>query len=524
MNEPTKQRLGELLGALREGTLGDEQVAELESILADEPQAIDYYLDYTHLCAELRHYHGTSGTASVFHAAQAAPEQGPSTPPRKRRMWPYVTGSAVAAGIAVAATILLFFGTATQTETLPTYPDENGVAVLTRSAGAEWEAGRSPEVGETLHRGKVRLTSGLAQIEFFKGAIVILEGPAEFELVSDQKGVLHRGTLRSYVPEPAQGFVIETPDNTVIDHGTEFGLSVGEAGASEVHVFDGEVEVQGTFNQRLKTGQGVRLARNKDPEAIAANIAAFSGPEQLSSGVNAEVLRRRNLWAAHAAKLAADPSALLYYTFESPDAWGRTLKDESHDPHNGAIVGSEWAEGRWPGKGALEFKRTSDRVRVDIPGKHDAITLVAWIRFDGFDRWLSSPLLTDTWHDGQLHWHVSWDGEIILGVGGQGNYTSPQNLIGAADLGRWAFLATVVDPETETVTHYLDGKQVYRKKLKKTRKWWFGPSGIGNWSRHGVWRDNDIRSLNGRMDEFGIFARAFTPTEIQQMYETGRPL
>ena len=32
-----------------------------------------------------------------------------------------------------------------------------------------------------------------------------------------------------------------------------------------------------------------------------------------------------------------------------------------------------------------------------------------------------------------------------------------------------------------------------------------------------------IRSLNGRMDEFGIFARAMSEDEIRDMYEAGKP-
>jgi ferric-dicitrate binding protein FerR (iron transport regulator) len=48
----------ELLGGLREGTLTDEQFAELDRVLAAEPAARQSYVEYMLLCAELRRYHG----------------------------------------------------------------------------------------------------------------------------------------------------------------------------------------------------------------------------------------------------------------------------------------------------------------------------------------------------------------------------------------------------------------------------------------------------------------------------------
>ncbi|MDI9433821.1 MAG: NPCBM/NEW2 domain-containing protein [Planctomycetota bacterium] len=48
----------ELLGGLREGTLTDEQFAELDRMLAADPATRQSYVEYMLLCAELRRYHG----------------------------------------------------------------------------------------------------------------------------------------------------------------------------------------------------------------------------------------------------------------------------------------------------------------------------------------------------------------------------------------------------------------------------------------------------------------------------------
>lgn len=522
MNLPADKQslLNELLGALRENTISDEQVAELENLLADDEDALAYYVDHAQLTADLRHYHGHLAAASLD-VAEATPSE---TPAAARASRTRAIASAIAALAALAASLVFLIGLPKRGEPVaagPAFTDEGGLAVLTRVAGAKWN-GAPVVAGQSLHARVLDLESGLAQVEFFRGAVVILEGPSRFELLSDDRARLYYGTLRSFVPPPAQGFVIETPQGKVIDHGTEFGLSVSRQGESEVHVFDGKVELQGNVARELTAGEGIELDASGKSAAVAARPESFRGPAALAEGADADLLRRRSRWAKHAEKLASDPSALVYFTFEHPDAWGRSLVDESSPGYEAAIVGSQWSTGRWPGKGALEFKRTTDRVRIDVPGEFDAFTLVAWIRFDGFDRWLSSPLLTDVYADGRPHWHVTWDGEIVLGIGSDGNYFSPKGLLGEADLGRWLHLATVVDPQSKTVRHYLDGRQVHQAPLRVVQKFRLGPAGVGNWSRTGVWKENDVRSLNGRLDEFGIFARVFTAEEIRTMYEQGK--
>ncbi len=60
----------DLLGALREGTLTEEQFARLECCLARDPAAQQLYVEYMLLSAELHHYHGMreAGDPSESHA------------------------------------------------------------------------------------------------------------------------------------------------------------------------------------------------------------------------------------------------------------------------------------------------------------------------------------------------------------------------------------------------------------------------------------------------------------------------
>ncbi len=108
-------------------------------------------------------------------------------------------------------------------------------------AGTEQTPGRDMRAGKTL-----RLERGLAEIEFEKGARVILQGPAGIELVSGSCARLFHGTLTARVSKGAIGFTVLSPRGKVVDLGTEFGLSVDQRGATTVRVFAGEVEAFST--------------------------------------------------------------------------------------------------------------------------------------------------------------------------------------------------------------------------------------------------------------------------------------
>lgn len=90
---------------------------------------------------------------------------------------------------------------------------------------------------------RIRLDSGLAKIVIRDRAEIILEGPAEFVIESTMNARLLSGRLSAHMLDDGKGFIIRGPGMSVLDLGTAFGMSVGEDGRSQVHVFQGEVEV-----------------------------------------------------------------------------------------------------------------------------------------------------------------------------------------------------------------------------------------------------------------------------------------
>ena len=120
------------------------------------------------------------------------------------------------------------------------------VAQVARTVDCRWDESKpTPYRGEFLSMGQeLRLRSGLAELVFDSGARVILQGPATFEIDSENGGALPVGKLTANVPHQAIGFTIETPHADVVDLGTEFGVEVDEQGTAEVHVFVGAVQVE----------------------------------------------------------------------------------------------------------------------------------------------------------------------------------------------------------------------------------------------------------------------------------------
>ena len=225
-------------------------------------------------------------------------------------------------------------------------------------------------------------------------------------------------------------------------------------------------------------------------------------------------------------QFSTDPDTLVFFDFENQNAWDRQLTNRTENGPHAAIIGAQWTEGRWPGKGALEFKRITDRVRLEIPGEFDALTFSAWVRIEGLDRWLSSLMLTDGFDRGEVHWQISDLGEVVAGIktDRRDPNTDSSSVIQPEDLGRWIHLTTTLDRTAEQVIHYIDGKAVIIDERTDLPPLKLGAAEIGNWqpAKLAEKKNHPLRSLNGRIDEFMVLKRALTATEVAALYEAGR--
>jgi hypothetical protein len=390
--------------------------------------------------------------------------------------------------------------------------------------------------GSMLSPGRIRLKAGFAQIQFYSGATVILEGPAALQLISSTEAYCEAGKLRVIVPPPAQGFTIGSPQLDLVDRGTEFGLQVNRGGKTDVHVFQGKVELYDAGShqdaaprQELTTGRSLSVDGSGAASPIASNPGAFLTAKELAVRSAAETRRRQRDWLAASEVLRRDPSLLVYYTFQNDQSWNRTLPNQASSQRSGdgTIVGCAWGNGRWPGKQGLEFKRRSDRVLFHVPGEFDALTLIAWVRVDALANKFNSLMMTDGWDEAAPHWHIHGEGLIELGVQGfkrKGgvHYYSPEVLT-PERLGHWVHLAVVYDRQGQQVTQYVDGQPILEEPLKLDIPLRMGDVQLGNWSIATHRNNQPIRYFTGCMDEFVMFSRALDGQEIEQLYTQGRP-
>ena len=409
------------------------------------------------------------------------------------------------------------------------------VAMLNRAVDVQWDQrGDPPRLGAPLEPGWLRLKSGLAQIVFYSGARMVIEGPTDLKLISPNEVACQSGRLIAEVPPQAIGFRVSTPQMNVTDLGTSFGLEVKER-RTELHVFKGSVEFQpatSTAKQNLKEGAGSVAESSGPARLISANPTTFASlfDLQLKSST-AEVLRHEQ-WRAASSRLDEDPSLLVHFDFEQTDTPDWRLNNVSswkNAAPDATIVGCQWVEGRWPDKHALEFRSVSDRVRLSVPGEFESLTLAAWVRVQGLDRQFNSLFMCDGFEAGTAHWLIRKDGVLgLTAIGaGSGNYqicASPP-VLALDQLGIWLHLAVVLDGNGKRVVQYVNGLPVSAKALKVNPPFRVGAAELGNWNASGF-RENDpslIRNFSGAMDEFCLFSRALNTDEIRELYSAGKP-
>ena len=427
-----------------------------------------------------------------------------------------------------------------RSETVNEEPTAEGVALVTHLVDVKWEDNQTPlEVGDAVVPGRLAIAGGFAQLEFFCGATVILEGPAELELHSPLHARVRGGRLRAQVPPAARGFSLEVDDMKVVDLGTEFGLAVTEEGAS-VQVFDGEVELQTPkMAKRLVTaGQGVERKPDGSIQDASATPEQFLDIATLATQSRNQQTARYERWKKWSDQLRRDPRLITWHGFAESAGWERRLRCDllpENRELDGAIVGASQVPGRWPAKRALEFKQPGDRVRVQIPGEFASLTFAAWVKIDSLDRQFNSLFLTDNYNKGEPHWQILESGQLYFSVrprevGEEGPHDfkalSPPFWKPSLS-GRWLHLATVYSVPGGTITHYLNGKKlsghtVPEEQLVQTTR--IGMGCIGNWSAP-TRPDSSfaIRNINGNIDEFALFAAALTADEILEIYENGKP-
>lgn len=529
-----RSELNELIDALLEGAISEADFLRLEAELSVDSAAREAYYDRLTLSALLEIEAG------------ASPQKIVPMPVATRRWWPTLAAIAASVVALVAVGSMIFKSDrANPIAGKPVEMQASGFAVLTGQSSAVWKDAAQLADGALLPAGRMHLASGVAQLELFSGVSVVIEGEAEFEVLSPMEMKVARGKVRAHVPEAAHGFRIHTAEGEVVDLGTEFALDVSP-GHSDVHVLDGKVEWHPRADpmRLMAKGEALRSTADGKSVALAASAKNFVGIADLKEKLTSARETRHADWMQFSETLRHDPRLALYYRMGGDGPQSRRVSNAAAATADagadGAIVAAARVSDRWgsPG-GALDFSPAGSRVRVNVPGEFRSLTFLCWVKINSLDRWYNSLFLTDGHAPGAPHWQIMDDGRLFFAVKKRDhaevkkgekdkyNFMSPP-FWNSSLSGQWLMIATTYDVDARKVTHFLNGKVLSEEAIPDeylVEKVTIGAVSVCNWSEP-VYRTDAkfaVRNLNGSMDEFALFASALSPKEIGDIYEHGKP-
>lgn len=576
MNKDQIESVGDLVSAMLDGRLSDDQKARLNHLLEQSPDAIARYhelLDDHEALISI--YPGEIYRESIEDKPSSANLlEAPSSSMARR---PKHSVSHKLMIVAAAASLLMVVGLGgyfagsdqfAQRQTPPKpiparqtsfQPEQtiSGHAMLRRSVSVQWNSGgNSYRDGDVLPGGKLQIESGIAEIDFFCGATLTIEGPASLDIQSDWAVKVDSGRLRAIVPPAARGFSIQTDKAEIIDLGTEFALDVG-VDNTRLEVIDGEVELRGGAHDGVHLTTGQEQWLGADSRAVGRDVISDS----------ADIDRRRDMaeadrfveWKDYSAKRRKDERLIAHYQIAAmPD--GRVVPNSaiigprvppSIGHRDAVLVGPvQRTSGRFGRVSrGLEFDRIGARVRTRIDGTFNAFTFATWVRIDSLDQVYNALFMSDGYETGELHWQIREDGALMFSVmvddtqslrhfserdGGEVDaaglhhvyYTKP--IWDISKSGRWFHLTAVYDPVARHVTQYVNGEQASKERIDENffiEDLKIGAAEIGNWGqpfRNSPWFA--VRNLNGTIDEMTIYNAALDANEIHELYKNGKPL
>lgn len=546
MTPHDREELGEIINALLDEGLSDESRRRLETLLRDDPAAQRYYVEQCQLHSILAWEHGVL-TATPFESATLTAALHDETAVKSSLyLWQLC---------ALAATVL-FLATFAWSVYLISRSDQPAAEQLTtaqplapsvpwneRTAFGSFSKGRGAQLsvpglllnlrqGDLLRSGRYLLSEGFAEITFNNDVEVLVESPAEFDIVSDMKMVMRRGRISTIVSPQGEGFSVETPSIELTDFGTEFALEVSPDLTSEVHVFSGEVKVtpklahKGTELLQLVTNQATRVRQKSGiPEGIDIDLDRFvrrlnestprdSGYEEMM----------RDLAPTHFFQMAptTDGVTLSDHGSRMSDA---VLLTQGMDqpPFKPGRVGSSLYLG---GPGALAYAKVPNYQPVAT----DQITVCAWVKAESRPAWAAIA----------KHWSIEFDEfDQPSGLGGQFHF-GLHEFVGSLEvqvrdrnkqvvklreqqplpLGEWQHVAFVVDGSRLRL--YRNGVEIDSAACAGLAT--DGPKSMGIGAKLSPdCTATDPRNpgyWHGRIDELAIFDRGLTPAELKQLSET----
>lgn len=318
MTLPERQiEIEELILKEIDGVISEQEFAQLSECLRRNPEALDTYLEFMTICAGMLKPGEVTIPddclcqvddirQSALWAALAENERTAETvyiekhdPVEPVRQIPVIPRKQSVSKVALYTAIISSAAFLMLVSYVMTHPRKvrMAVATVTGSSQAEWKEAMSLAADNNrVYTGSLmHLTEGFAEITFDNQAKIILQSPAQLVIEDYNQIFLHTGKLAALIPPSAVGFVVRTGAASIVDYGTEFGVTASYSGQTEAHVFQGKVELRSGSDpvrfestKRLTLGQAGRVddAGVLSAETMVAQPNSFmrSLPSKVSFG------------------------------------------------------------------------------------------------------------------------------------------------------------------------------------------------------------------------------------------------
>lgn len=524
MNRLTMERIDAAL----EGTLDSSAFEELQQELKRDPEAFEHFCRQAEL-------HGRLEWELKPPAVEGSSVAGVPSAVPARRLRPVLPWIAAAAVVILGLGAGMLWNRGGKPGVAPEHEASADrtqyFARLTLSDGARWnDADRS--VGQWLPAGTLDLAAGTAEVTFDSGAVVAIEGPARLDIQSPNRSMLLDGKASVNLPAPASAFVLETPAGQLWRGRSRFGVAVDSGGHTEIHVADGEI------NLDPKQGDvaSLRLSKSK---AVRMTVAGGTRePLQYSPSDFQNVA---------APDIALLPKDFLHWNFDHVQGDGTGFresglhpKDSPSFPARPVALGSETHPSLVAGRfgNAVKLDGREGVLVTDFPGYADdqPRTVSFWVLIppdtpDTFAYSIVSWGALDKRGGGK--WQIGWNAarDNSGKVGAIRTEVDKGFNVGSTDLrdGRWHHVTCVFpggrNATTAHVRHYIDGKlessTAVQERVIDTITGTPGsfPLTIG----HRIEQGDFFLSFRGCLDELYLFPVALTPGQIEELYFENRP-
>ena len=521
----------QLIDDLLDGDISEADFLRLEAelIVSKETRQSYYDAQKLHTALEIESESAGEGVPGRLPGKSGSP---------KRKLDGLMIGALAALLLLVAVLGWQIFQDSRNARDSGVEPVATGFGVVAGLAEAKWSDVLPPARGQLLPTGPLELESGIVQVELFSGALLVIEGPATFEVSSPLRVDVAEGSARIQVPDPAGEFVLGFSRGQTLSGTGEY-LFRATPVIAEVHALEGDLRWRSRESTETALTGGDSLGWNleSDQESlIPSREASLSRLGRFAEEQSNQQAGRREAWRAFSRDLSSDERLLAYYPMDPVGEEERQLADQSGNGVDGTIVLADRSRDRWAQPfGGLDFSPMGSRVRLVVPGEYESLTLMCWVKIDSLDRWYNSLFLTDGHELHEPHWQIMNDGRLFFSVRATDQKGKADKHIAFSppiwtpgQSGQWMHLATVYDGKAFTTTHYVNGEAVSIDPIPeelRPEKVTIGPASIGNWSEPLYRQDAEfrVRNLNGTIDEFALFSAPLDAVEIREIYEIGRP-